>query len=140
MIYKKYSLVKIVSLCSVLSMSLFGSGVVDLKEIQWQDNKESKEIRKDWQESNRYCEELVLEGHDDWRLPTIKELQSLVDLNKYRPAIKDNIKNISVLTFYWSSTQVADDPKSAWHIFYKYGESYYGSKTEKYGVRCIRDK
>lgn len=32
-----------------------------------------------WDEAEAYCETLELEGHDDWRLPTLVELQSLHD-------------------------------------------------------------
>ena len=33
-----------------------------------------------------YCENLNYGGHDDWRVPSINELFSIVDLNKYDPA------------------------------------------------------
>jgi hypothetical protein len=32
-----------------------------------------------WMEALAYCEDLSLAGHDDWRLPDVKELHSIVD-------------------------------------------------------------
>ena len=35
-----------------------------------------------WEQALRYAESLNLAGHDDWRLPNVKELQSLVDYTR----------------------------------------------------------
>jgi len=35
-----------------------------------------------WEEALKYAESLVLGGHDDWRLPNAKELQSIVDYTR----------------------------------------------------------
>ncbi|WP_432798509.1 Lcl domain-containing protein [Poriferisphaera sp. WC338] len=35
-----------------------------------------------WQEALKYCEQLKLAGHTDWRLPNAKELQSIVDYSR----------------------------------------------------------
>ena len=32
-----------------------------------------------WEEALAYCDNLVLAGHEDWRLPNINELQSIRD-------------------------------------------------------------
>lgn len=32
-----------------------------------------------WEDANAYCETLELDGHDDWRLPTLAEAESLYD-------------------------------------------------------------
>ncbi len=36
----------------------------------------------DWPEALGWCEDLELAGHDDWRLPNVKELHSLVDYTR----------------------------------------------------------
>jgi hypothetical protein len=36
----------------------------------------------DWQEALLYAQNLMLAGHDDWRLPNAKELQSIVDYTR----------------------------------------------------------
>lgn len=114
--------------------------VLDRQEnLMWQDNNAVANMEYTWQNAKRYCHNLSLDGYSDWALPTIEQLQSLVDLNKYRPAVKEDITEISVLTFYWSSTTFIEDEKKAWYVFYKYGESYYANKGERYGVRCVRE-
>jgi hypothetical protein len=36
----------------------------------------------DWESALRYAEDYSLAGHDDWRLPNAKELQSIVDYSR----------------------------------------------------------
>jgi hypothetical protein len=43
--------------------------------LTWQDPPAAEMGRN---EARTYCEELTLDGHDDWRLPTISELRALV--------------------------------------------------------------
>lgn len=137
MINKKNIMMFILSM-GFISINLNASDVVTINGMQWQNTHENKDLRKNWNGAKKYCNNLVLEGYDDWKLPTIEQLQTLVDLKKYRPSIKEGITEVSVLTFYWAQTSFVEDEKKAWHIFYKYGESYYGNKGERYGVRCIR--
>lgn len=40
-----------------------------------------------WQAALQYCESLEFAGHDDWRLPNVRELQSIVDYGRYNPSI-----------------------------------------------------
>jgi len=40
----------------------------------WQDNDDAKSIERNWYDAKRYCENLVLDGYSEWRLPSISEL------------------------------------------------------------------
>jgi len=44
--------------------------------LTWQNQPE--EDRMSWQDAAGYCRDLSLDGHDDWRLPSLGELRSLI--------------------------------------------------------------
>ncbi|MCX7047400.1 MAG: DUF1566 domain-containing protein [Candidatus Sumerlaeota bacterium] len=68
-----------------------------------------------WQEALAYAAGLKLAGHGDWRVPTAKELQSIVDYTR-APAVTNSaainpIFSVSEIeSFYWSSTTHLDGP------------------------------
>lgn len=75
----------------------------------------------DWQSALAYCENLEEAGATDWRLPNIKELQSIVDYSRSpattNSAAIDPMFQISTILneagqsdypYYWSSTTHAD--------------------------------
>ena len=43
---------------------------------------------RDWEGAKEYCKNLKLEGYDDWRLPNIYELSTLVTHKKGFPTLK----------------------------------------------------
>jgi len=64
---------------------------------------------------------LDLLGHTDWDLPTIEELQLLIDRSRYSPAINtDFFKGIQNY-WYWSKTPAAWSSASAWFVSFRYG-------------------
>ena len=64
----------------------------------------------------------------DWRLPNIKELQSLIDYGQANPALTSGHPIVGVSTGYWSSTSVAD-PRYAWWVSLQSGFVYQGLRV-----------
>ncbi|MGK5095266.1 DUF1566 domain-containing protein [Deltaproteobacteria bacterium TL4] len=92
-----------------------------------------------WEQALQYCESLELAGYTDWKLPNIKELQSIVDYSRSNPSIRllyfPNTKSSS----YWSSTVVAYNSDSAGIVVFDKGAV--GSGISRGGaryVRCVR--
>jgi len=74
--------------------------------LMWQQSDDGR--TKYWADALSYCENLSLAGHTDWRLPNIKELQSIADY-RYIPAIDKKFFNISSdKGWYFSSTTHGD--------------------------------
>ena len=76
-------------------------------------------------------------GHNDWRLPNIKQLQSIVDYGRVGPAINPIFLNCQS-DYYWSSTTYAGSTGSAWSGHFDGGYVYYYGKTGFDLVRPVR--
>ncbi len=120
-----------------LSIVLLASGTVKLGNLEWQDNSQAKSTKHNWQDAKVYCSELSLSGYDDWRLPSIKELQSIADVSRYDPAIRRGFSNVTSGK-YWSSNEYVSDAKRAWVVDFKYRRMYDSTKAYEYFVRCVR--
>lgn len=97
-----------------------------------------------WKDALAYCENLLLAGHDDWRLPNPKELERLVDLGRSNPAIDTTYFPHTNNGFYWTGTSCSGCHKmKAFTMDFTDGELYYGNKYrngvyDENFVRCVR--
>lgn len=123
-----------------LSVVIFAQDVVIKGHLIWQDTQENSSVKRTWTAAVAYCDTLALDGKSDWRLPSLRELQSLTNIHKYKPAITEGIVHVNTRDFYWSNTPLSGDSTKAWHVYFKYGDSYYSEKLETYYVRCVRNR
>jgi hypothetical protein len=107
--------------------------------LTWQ--KSDDGTTRSWDDAVSYCDTLNLGGRDDWRLPRVDELRTIVDYLRYSPAI-DPVFN-SNLTFYWSSSTNVNGPDAPWpydrwSVDFWIGEVLAYSNPYGNYVRCVR--
>jgi len=132
--------------------------IVVNERIKWQDNEDVGVITKPWLSSENYqtcydnigangvggdheschdtsgdtaatyCENLVLYGHDDWRLPAIEELIE---------SSNENFVNFAN-SYYWSSSTLPNVKSSAYMLLHGETEESWNGKDAQYFIRCIR--
>jgi len=95
----------------------------------------------DWDSAIDYCNSLDLGGFSDWRLPNIRELQSIANYGRY-PAVDSTFFPNTNIMYYWSSTSSAYNTNYAWVIYFTNGGVHtndsYLSKTESWYLRAVR--
>jgi len=90
-----------------------------------------------WEGAQEYCSKLDLAGNG-WRLPNRIELESILDLTRYDPAIDINIFPGTMSAHYWSSTTYAYDTDNAWCVYFGYGHISNLGKSKRYYVRGVQ--
>lgn len=76
-------------------------------------------------------------GHNDWRIPNLKELQSIVDYERVSPSI-DPIFGSTTAFNYWSSTTSARLTSRAWIVSFFEGFVLAFPESDGLSVRAVR--
>ena len=101
--------------------------IIDGLEWQAKDDGNERNLR----DSLKYANTLG----DGWRLPTIKELVSIIDFTTYNPACTVESCRSSR---YWSGSPYAHDSSYAWYVNFNNGNVDYCSNCFHRYVRCVR--
>lgn len=82
-------------------------------------------------------------GHCDWRLPNVKELQSIVNYENVNPAVSPAFNDCAngsctAASWYWASSSFAFDLAGAWYVNFFVGVVLPDSKSSFFFVRAVR--
>ncbi|WP_373498504.1 DUF1566 domain-containing protein [Desulfococcus sp.] len=102
-----------------------GDYVYDARtRLTWHRNADFAGRRLTWQEALSRVQAFNSENNADgqrWRLPNIRELESLVDLGEHTPALPAGHPFLNVREAYWSSTTSVYEPRYAWTLYSRDG-------------------
>jgi formylglycine-generating enzyme required for sulfatase activity len=90
-----------------------------------------------WTDAKSYCAGINLAG-TGWRLPTCKELQTIVDDSQTNPAVDLNAFPSTPADWFWSSSPLAGSPSNAWGVDFGIGYAFNYDITNAKYVRCVR--
>ena len=117
-----------------------GSAVEDKQTgLVWE--QEPDRFHGTWTEAAAHCREKVVGSQSGWRIPTVKELSTLMDSSQRDPALPtghpfSNIKS----AIYWTGTPSATDDMVAWHVSFFTGEAVTDQKSQTRRVWCVREQ
>ncbi|MEI7436613.1 MAG: DUF1566 domain-containing protein [bacterium] len=106
----------------------------NLTGLVWARNANLAGIAMTWADAIVYCTNLTYGGTNDWRLPNVREMQSLIDYGRNTPALcntsgtgkwseNDPFTGVQSSDYYWSSTTydlLSDD--YAWNVYLSIGQ------------------
>jgi len=96
----------------------------------------------DWQAALQLAETLNNGGgfasYNDWRVPNLKELHSIVERQCVNPAINATIFPATVSAQYWSASPYAGSNSDVWHVTFNNGSDFISDKSASRYVRLVR--
>jgi len=113
--------------------------------LMWQ--KAGSPKRLDYQDAQKYIENLnttKFAGYDDWRMPTIPELMSLLEPEKQSNGLYLNpiFEKPKEYPWYWSADKRREkgegSAESAWFVYFYGGVVYWGNLSNYSYVRGVR--
>jgi len=94
-----------------------------------------------WSTALSTAEASTFAGHNDWRLPNVKELQSIVEACGYEPAINTTVfpnTPPNVADHFWSASTYMPSPGYAWGVAFGYAGEVTTNSGDKTGAKYVR--
>ncbi len=104
--------------------------------LMWQRSAHPGDMAFD--DANATCNRLDLAGYKDWRLPSRIELVSILDLEQSQPSIDPVAFPLTPSDWFWTASIAADDPNSAWYVYFYFGYPKTDDRSSHFAVRCVR--
>lgn len=121
--------------------------------LMWAESDSGTDL--DWEGALAYAEHTSLAGYSDWRLPTIKELNSIVSYNNSQgePAIDESVFQITEIEdmegedwypYFWSSSTLLDGPQpGSQGVYQAFGRAlgtdfWSGELMDAHGAGAVR--
>jgi hypothetical protein len=109
-----------------------GDNVLDIGTgLTWLKHANVHQQTMDWKTAGNVISQMNKDqayGFDDWRVPEIRDLESLTDMDHHSPALPENHPFTHVQAFYWSATTSQYDTGYAWVLYTKDGPVGVGYK------------
>lgn len=93
-----------------------------------------------WQQALQFANSHTFAAKSDWRLPNIKELESLAALNCHNPSINTTLFPNTPASSFWSSSLVPGYSRNAWLLLFIRGDDYDGDRRVGGTVRLVRPR
>ena len=108
---------------------IFRAGILDhLTRLLWHRSANLTAQPVLWRDALAAVTSLNEKSAGSWRLPTINELESLVDCAAHSPALPSGHPFAEVQDIYWSSTTSLFEPDWAWALYLEKGATGVGQK------------
>lgn len=91
-----------------------------------------------WTEALQEAQQATLAGYDDWHLPNVKELSSLVERQCVDPAINAQVFPDTAAQNYWTNSSGISDFSMAWAVAFYSGKNNLKSKSSDLYLRLVR--
>ncbi|MEZ4226007.1 MAG: DUF1566 domain-containing protein [Polyangiaceae bacterium] len=99
--------------------------------------RKSDGLKRPWIDALNHCASLNLYGKTDWRLPSVKELASLLDRSRVE-GIDKSLFDTDEKAFHWTSTPLRDGLADAWTVRFGAYTPLLRSKGEENPALCVR--
>ena len=91
-----------------------------------------------WDQANALTGTVTFAGQSDWRVPNIRELQTIVDRSRYDPAVDTATFPETPWSYFWSASASAYPTPTAWLLDFQYGGTINQYTSSGFAVRLVR--